>query len=223
MANIAENIKRIKNQLPDGVKLIAVSKFHPVEKLLEAYGAGQRFFGENHAQEIAAKAPDVPHDVKWHFIGHLQSNKVRMIMPHIDMIHSIDSVKLIKTVNKEAARIDRIVKVLLQIHVAQEKTKSGFRVDELLSLADTGQFEGLDHVKVCGIMAMATNTDDKKQVALEFSTVRDTFEKLKKDFFSQDDCFQELSMGMSNDWKIAVDQGSTMVRIGTDIFGPREY
>lgn len=223
MANIAENIKRIKNQLPDGVKLIAVSKFHPVEKLLEAYGAGQRFFGENHAQEIAAKAPDMPHDVKWHFIGHLQSNKVRMIMPHIDMIHSIDSVKLIKTVNKEAARIDRIVKVLLQIHVAQEKTKSGFRVDELLSLADTGQFEGLDHVKVCGIMAMATNTDDKKQVALEFSTVRDTFEKLKKDFFSQDDCFQELSMGMSNDWKIAVDQGSTMVRIGTDIFGPREY
>ena len=223
MTSIAENIQKVTSQLPAGVKLIAVSKFHPVAKLLEAYDAGQRLFGENHAQEIMAKAPAAPQDVAWNFIGHLQSNKVRMIMPHIDMIHSIDSIKLLNTVNKEAARIDKTVKVLLQLHVAQEETKSGFGVDELLTAGTLGQLEGLDHVQVCGLMAMATNTHDEKQVAREFGIVRHTFEILKEEFFSDTTCFQELSMGMSNDWKIAVEEGSTMVRIGTDIFGPREY
>ena len=191
---------------------------------MEAYDAGQRLFGESRAQELVAKAPELPKDICWHFIGHLQKNKVRAIMPYVAVIESVDSVKLLRLIEKEAERIDRTVDVLLQLHVAQEETKSGFSVDELLEAAEAGQLtEGLPHVNVCGVMAMASLTDDMDQVAKEFDLVRRTYITLKDGCFDESEYFNELSMGMSDDWRIAVDCGSTMVRIGSAIFGPREY
>lgn len=221
--SIAQNIERITAQLPDGVRLVAVSKFHPIERLQEAYDAGQRIFGENRAQELAAKAPQLPSDIEWHFIGHLQKNKVRMIMPWASVIQSIDSVELLQLVNKEAARINRHVNVLLQLHVAKEQTKSGFTVEEVLQAAGEGAFNDLTNVTIVGVMAMATFTDDMSQVASEFETVRNTFLTLRDKYFASDPAFKEISMGMSDDWPIAVEHGATLVRIGTDIFGQREY
>ena len=223
MASIKENLENVTAQLPSGVRLVAVSKFHPVEELAEAYEAGQRLFGENRAQELIAKAPQLPDDIRWHFIGHLQKNKVRAIMPHVSVIESVDSVKLLELIEKEAARIDRKVDVLLQLHVAQEETKSGFSVEELLSAGENGLLTCYDHVRVCGLMAMASLTDDMEQVAQEFDLVRRTYLILKDGCF--DDCaeFFELIMGMSDDWQVAVKYGATLVRIGTAIFGPRSY
>ncbi|MBQ9576182.1 MAG: YggS family pyridoxal phosphate-dependent enzyme [Muribaculaceae bacterium] len=223
MASIKENLEKVKAQLPEGVRLIAVSKFHPVEELAEAYEAGQRLFGENRAQELVAKAPQLPDDIRWHFIGHLQKNKVRAIMPHVSVIESVDSVELLQLIEKEAARIDRTVDVLLQLHVAQEETKSGFSVDEILEAADAGQLTCYPHVHVCGMMAMASLTDDMEQVAREFDTVRRTYLTLKDGCFDESEYFNELSMGMSDDWQVAVKYGATLVRIGTAIFGPRVY
>ena len=222
MSTIAQNLKQLTSQLPTGVKLVAVSKFHPVERLQEAYDAGQRLFGENRAQELASKAPQLPADIEWNFIGHLQKNKVRMIIPHVAMIQSVDSVELLNLINKEAARVNRHIKVLLQLHVAKEQTKSGFTVDEVLKAAAEGNFENLSNVTIAGVMAMATFTDDMQQVASEFETVHDTFIRLRKMKFATPD-FKEISMGMSDDWPIAVEHGATIVRIGTDIFGAREY
>lgn len=221
--SIAQNIERITKQLPQGVKLVAVSKFHPVEKIMEAYDAGQRIFGENRAQELSAKAPQLPTEIEWHFIGHLQKNKVRMIMPWVSIIQSIDSIELLKLVDKEAARINRHVNVLLQLHVAKEQTKSGFTVNEILTAAKNGEFEGLNNVTITGMMAMATFTDDMEQVANEFETVHRTFLALRDKYFTGNPSFKEISMGMSDDWHIAVQHGATFVRIGTDIFGAREY
>ena len=221
--SIAQNIERITAQLPQGVKLVAVSKFHPIERLQEAYAAGQRIFGENRAQELAAKAPQMPSDVEWHFIGHLQKNKARMIMPWASTIQSIDSTELLQLVNKEAARIDRHVNVLLQLHVAKEQTKSGFTIEKVLKAASEGAFSNLSNVTITGMMAMATFTSDMEQVASEFEQVHDTFVKLRDNYFAGDERFKEISMGMSNDWPIAVQHGATLVRIGTDIFGQREY
>ena len=221
--SIAQNIEHIKSQLPNGVKLVAVSKFHPVERLQEAYDAGQRIFGENRAQELAAKAPLLPSDIEWHFIGHLQKNKVRMIMPWVTTIQSIDSVELLRLVDKEAARINRHINVLLQLHVAQEMTKSGFSVNEVLDAASNGDFENLRHVTITGVMAMATFTDDMEQVAREFACVQSTFDELRNKHFAGNDNFCQVSMGMSDDWHIAVQHGATLVRIGTNIFGAREY
>ncbi len=221
MTSIAQNINHINSQLPQGVRLVAVSKFHPVERLQEAYDAGQRLFGENRAQELAAKAPQLPTDIEWHFIGHLQKNKVRMIMPWVSTIQSIDSTQLLQLVNKEAARINRNIKVLLQLHVAKEQTKSGFTVEEVLQAANEGAFNTLSNVTIAGVMAMATFTDDMQQVASEFETVHDTFLALQKTLNTPN--FKEISMGMSDDWPIAVEHGATIVRIGTDIFGAREY
>ena len=224
MTQIQKNITELKEQLPQGVRLVAVSKYHPVEELMEAYDAGQRLFGESRAQELVVKAPELPKDICWHFIGHLQKNKVRAIMPYVAVIESVDSVKLLRLIEKEAERIDRTVDVLLQLHVAQEETKSGFSVDEVLEAAEAGQLtEGLPHVNVCGVMAMASLTDDMDQVAKEFDLVRRTYITLKDGCFDESEYFNELSMGMSDDWRIAVDCGSTMVRIGSAIFGPREY
>lgn len=223
MANIKENLKEITAKLPDGVKLVAVSKFHPVEELAEAYEAGQRLFGENRAQELVAKAPQLPKDIRWHFIGHLQKNKVRAIMPHVTVIESVDSVELLKLIEKEAARINRTVEVLLQLHVAQEETKSGFSVDEVLEAGEAGELTCYPHVRVCGVMAMASLTDDMEQVAREFDTVRRTYLTLKDGPFDESEDFNQLSMGMSDDWKVAVNYGATLVRIGTAIFGPRSY
>ncbi|MBR5086756.1 MAG: YggS family pyridoxal phosphate-dependent enzyme [Muribaculaceae bacterium] len=221
--SIAQNIERITTQLPEGVKLVAVSKFHPVERLLEAYNAGQRIFGENRAQELAAKAPQMPADIEWHFIGHLQKNKVRMIMPWVSTIQSIDSTQLLQLVNKEAARIDRHINVLLQLHVAKEQTKSGFSVNEILEAAVEGAFNNLSNVTIAGVMAMATFTDDLDQVASEFELVYNTFLTLRDKYFANNPAFKEISMGMSDDWPVAVEHGATLVRIGTDIFGQREY
>ena len=221
--SIAQNLQRITAQLPNNVKLVAVSKFHPVEKVMEAYDAGQRIFGENRAQELAAKAPQMPSDIEWHFIGHLQKNKVRMIMPWASVIQSIDSIELLQLVNKEAARIDRHVNVLLQLHVAKEQTKSGFTIDEVLQAAAEGAFNDLSNVTIAGVMAMATFTDNMEQVASEFELVHHTFLTLRDKYFAGDDAFKQISMGMSDDWPIAVEHGATLVRIGTDIFGAREY
>ena len=221
--SITQNIQRLTAQLPQGVKLVAVSKFHPIERIHEAYDAGQRIFGENRAQELAAKAPQLPSDIEWHFIGHLQKNKVRMIMPWASIIQSIDSTQLLQLVNKEAARINRHVNVLLQLHVAKEQTKSGFTIDEIFEAAEDGAFRDLSNVTICGVMAMATFTDDMEQVASEFEVVRNTFLTLRDKYFSHNDAFKEISMGMSDDWRIAVEHGATLVRIGTNIFGQREY
>jgi len=223
MSEVKENLEKLVAKLPHGVRLVAVSKFHPVEAVREAYDAGQRLFGENRAQELIAKAPQLPDDIRWHFIGHLQRNKVRAIMPYVSVIESIDSVDLLKLVEKEAARIDRTVDVLLQLHVAQESTKSGFSIEEVLAAATAGELEGYDHVHVCGVMAMASLTDDKKQIEREFDLVRRTYLALKDDCFDESEWFNELSMGMSDDWPIAVQQGATLVRVGTAIFGEREY
>ena len=221
--SITQNIQRLTAQLPQGVKLVAVSKFHPIERLQEAYDAGQRIFGENRAQELAAKAPQLPSDIEGPFIGHLQRNKVRMIIPWTSIIQSIDSTQLLQLVNKEAARINRHVNVLLQLHVAKEQTKSGFTLDEIFEAAEDGAFRDLSNVTICGVMAMATFTDDMEQVASEFELVRNTFLTLRDKYFSHNDAFKEISMGMSDDWRIAVEHGATLVRIGTNIFGQREY
>ena len=221
--SIAENITQIKAQLPEGVSLVAVSKYQPVKQLQEAYAAGQRIFGESHAQELVAKAPLMPDDVQWHFIGHLQRNKVRQIMPIVSLIHSVDSIRLLSTIDKEAARIGRSVDVLLQLHVAQEEAKSGFAVEELMQLAENGEFQPFKHVRYRGLMAMATFTTDTALIASEFARVASTYATLlEKQIFPGAD-FNQLSMGMSDDWHIAVEHGATLVRIGTQIFGPRQY
>ena len=221
--SIAENITQIKAQLPEGVSLVAVSKYHPVEQLQEAYAAGQRIFGESHAQELVAKAPLMPDDVRWHFIGHLQRNKVRQIMPIVSLIHSVDSIRLLSTIDKEAARIGRTVDVLLQLHVAQEEAKSGFAVEELMQLAEYGEFQPFKHVRYRGLMAMATFTTDTALIASEFARVASTYATLLEKQIFPDADFNQLSMGMSDDWHIAVEHGATLVRIGTQIFGPRQY
>lgn len=221
--DVADRLAAIRATIPSGVKLVAVSKFHPVEALREAYDAGQRLFGESRAQEIAAKYGQMPSDVEWHFIGHLQTNKVRQIIPCVSMIHSVDSVKLLNCIDAEARRAGRTVDVLLQLHVAQEVTKSGMTPDECVELAEAGSFSGLMNVRVRGVMGMATFTDDLDQVSGEFRSIRRTFLRLQSGYFAGDDNFSEISMGMSDDYRVAIDEGSTLVRIGTSIFGPRQY
>lgn len=221
--DVADRLAAILATIPSGVKLVAVSKFHPVEALREAYDAGQRLFGESRAQELSAKYRQMPSDVEWHFIGHLQTNKVRQIIPCVSMIHSVDSVKLLNCIDAEARRAGRIVDVLLQLHVAQEVTKSGMTPDECVELAEAGSFGGLMNVRVRGVMGMATFTDDLDQVRGEFRSIRRTFLRLQSGYFAGDDNFSEISMGMSDDYRVAIDEGSTLVRIGTSIFGPRQY
>ncbi|MGN1238957.1 MAG: YggS family pyridoxal phosphate-dependent enzyme [Muribaculaceae bacterium] len=220
---IAKNIKDFGSELPDGVKLVAVSKFHPVEALREAYDAGQRIFGESRVQEIQLKHRLMPADVQWHFIGHLQTNKVRALVPYVALIHSIDSERLLACVDSEAKRIGRTVNVLLQLHVAQEETKFGFSPEECIAFAESGAIAQMDGVRVCGVMGMATNTDDEAQVRREFRIIKETFDTLKRRFFADADCFKEISMGMSDDYRIAIEEGATLVRIGTSIFGERQY
>ena len=221
MTSIAQHIQELQASLPAGVTLVAVSKFHPVEALQEAYDAGQRVFGESRAQELVAKARVLPKDIEWHFIGPLQSNKVKDIAPFIHLIHSIDSVKLLQEVNKQAAKHDRVIRVLLEIHVAEEETKHGFSVEECRELA--AHLPELPHVSISGIMGMATQTDDEAQIRREFRTLHQLFKELKAGAFKDSDDFSILSMGMSHDYRIAIEEGSTMVRVGTYIFGEREY
>ena len=223
MTEIGRNIERLRSEMPQGVKIVAVSKFHPVERLMQAYDAGQRAFGENRAQELVGKVGMMPGDVSWHFIGKLQKNKVRMVVRHVSLIQSIDSEALLRLVDAEAARAGRVVDVLLELHVAREETKSGFSADEMLALQDCGEIAALRNVRVCGLMAMASFVEDARQIEREFGEARSMFERLRGGMFAGRDEFAVLSMGMSDDWRIAVDCGSTMVRIGTTIFGAREY
>ncbi len=221
--SVASEIERFTDELPANVRLVAVSKFHPVEKLMEAYSAGQRIFGESRVQELVQKAQEMPADVQWHFIGHLQTNKVRALLPHVSLIHSVDSERLLDCIDKEAERIGRTVDVLLQIHVAQEEAKFGFTLQEITQLANSGKLTAMSHVRVVGVMAMATNTDDDAEIRREFAEAHHVFYTLKDGCFFGDEHFCELSMGMSDDYRLAIAEGSTMVRIGTTIFGAREY
>lgn len=221
--SISANIKELNASLPAGVTLVAVSKFHPVEALQEAYDAGQRIFGESRAQELVAKQKVLPPDIEWHFIGPLQSNKVKDIAPFIHTIHSIDSLKLLQEVNKQAAKQGRIIRVLLEIHIAQEEAKHGFSPDECRELLHSLQPDAFPNIRIGGLMGMATNTDDARQIGREFSELHALFAELKESACTRDEDFHELSMGMSHDYPIAIREGSTMIRVGTHIFGEREY
>lgn len=220
---IAENLKQVLSELPEGVRLVAVSKFHPNEAIEEAYGAGQRIFGESKVQEMDAKHESLPKDIEWHFIGHLQTNKVKYIVPYVSLIHGIDSYKLLVEVNKQAAKVNRIVCCLLQLHIAQEETKFGFSFDECRDLLRAGKWNELKNVQICGLMGMASNTDNVEQIRKEFRSLHDFFQEVKSIWFADNDCFKELSMGMSHDYHEAIAAGSTMVRVGSKIFGERIY
>ena len=220
---IAESLIRVSATLLPGVKLVAVSKYHPVEALQEAYNAGQRIFGESHVQELVAKHETLPQDIQWHFIGHLQTNKVKYIASFVSLIHSVDSLKLLREIEKQADRAGRTIDVLLQLHVAQEDTKFGFTPDEVTSLLADGECLALSHVRIVGLMAMASNTDNEIQIDSEFACVQGIFENLKSRFFADRPEFTEISMGMSHDYTIAQRHGATLVRVGSMIFGDRVY
>lgn len=221
--SISSILSSIKTDLPDHVRLVAVSKFHPVEMIEEAYHAGQRIFGENHVQEMTQKHELLPKDIEWHFIGHLQTNKVKYIAPFVSLIHSVDSFKLLKEINKQAEKSQRVISCLLQIHIAQEETKFGFSFDECRTMLQEEDWKTLTHVQLCGVMGMATFTDDVQEVRNEFRSLKKFFDEIKENYFSNNDAFHEISMGMTDDYPIAIEEGSTLIRIGTKIFGERVY
>lgn len=221
MKTITSSIRQLKATLPENVTLVAVSKLHPAGAIEEAYAAGQRVFGESKAQELTAKYEQLPKDIEWHFIGHLQTNKVKYIAPFIHTIQTIDSLKLLQKVDEQAALCGRNIRVLLQIHIALETEKFGFSPDECRELLRSGALSSCQHITICGLMGMATFTDDKAQVLKEFDGLRTLFDAFKRDFFTGNASFSELSMGMSQDYSLAVSAGSTMVRIGGLIFGER--
>ena len=221
--SIATAIEQIRHELPSTVQLVAVSKFKPVEDIRLAYDAGQRAFGENRPQELAFKAPLLPADIQWHFIGHLQTNKVRFIAPYISMIEAVDSLRLLKEINKQAARCGRVIKVLLELHIAEEETKYGLTLDACRELLAAGEWREMEHVQICGLMMMASYVDDTEQIRREMTLAADFFDEVKSAYFPSDPAFCERSWGMSHDYRLAVQEGSTMVRIGTTIFGPRVY
>ena len=218
---IAENIKEIQSNLPENVTLVAVSKTKPVEDLQEAYNAGQRIFGENKVQEMTSKYELLPKDIQWHLIGHLQTNKVKYIAPYVSLIHSIDSEKLLREVNKEAKKNNRIISCLLQFHIAEEETKFGFSFDEAKELIESEAFLNFQNIQIVGIMGMASFTENEQQIRNEFQTLHDYFQVLKSHYFKFNPDFKEISMGMSGDYKIAIEHGSTMIRVGSTIFGHR--
>ena len=222
---IAERIHSIFNQLPEGVRLVAVSKYHPSEAIREAYATGQRVFGESHAQELQRKHEELADltDVEWHFIGHLQTNKVKYIAPYVHLIHSGDSPHLLAEINKQALKVGRVIPCLLQLHVAQEETKFGFTIDEALTYLKSGEWRTLEGVQLAGVMAMASNIDDEDCIRNEFRQVRRFFDIAKQQFFADCAAFKEVSMGMSDDWHIAIGEGATLIRLGTCIFGERQY
>ena len=217
-ANIAEQIKRISDTLPCGVTLIAVSKYHPADAVMQAYEAGQRDFGESKAQDLVKKHDILPNDIKWHFIGHLQSNKIKYIAPFVHLIHSIDSYKLLQEVNRHGEKQNRRIACLLQIHIAQEETKFGFTPDECMEMLSNNEWQSLKNVEIRGLMCMASNTDDESQIADEFSKVQMLFNNIKEKFFAGNDSFNILSAGMSDDYPIAIKFGSNHIRVGSKIF-----
>ena len=216
MTEIQQHIASIRANIPEQVTLICVSKFHSHEAIMEAYACGERDFGESRVQELLPKYEALPKDIRWHFIGHLQTNKVKQIVPFVHMIHSVDSVRLLETINKEAEKIGRHIKVLLEVHVAKEETKSGFTPEEFLSLKT--QLSSLNHIEVCGVMGMATNTEDQEEWHRCFREIKSLASHLSPILSSP-----EISMGMSDDYLVAIEEGSTMIRIGSTIFGERQY
>lgn len=221
--SIQANLKEVLSELPAGVRLVAVSKFHPNEALEEAYAAGQRIFGESHVQEMTQKYETLPKDIEWHFIGHLQTNKVKYMAPYVAMIHAIDSYKLLAEVNKQAAKANRVIPCLLQIHIAQEETKFGFSFDECRDMLNAGEWKELKNIRLAGVMGMATNLDDAEQIKREFCSLNTFFKEIKQSYFTDSTSFKEISMGMSHDYPLAVETGSTLVRVGSKIFGERNY
>jgi len=217
---IKENLESIKGQLPSGVQLVAVSKFHPVSALMEAYDAGQKIFGENRPQELATKVPQMPSDVQWHFIGHLQTNKLKMVLPYVKMVQSIDTLHLLQAVNKWCGENSRKTDILLELHIGAEDTKQGFYEEEILDIL----FNAVKYpnVRFCGLMGMASHTDDEELIRADFSRIS-SFKDYINDLFPELEDFNQLSIGMSDDWKLALDYGATIIRVGTSIFGKREY
>ena len=221
--DVAGKLREVKSNIPEGVTLVAVSKFHPNEYIEAAYAEGQRVFGESHEQELSKKYDTLPKDIQWHFIGQLQTNKVKYIAPYISMVDAVDSLKLLKEINKQAAKHDRVIDVLLELHIAQEATKYGLTIDACRQLLDDGEWRNLNNVRICGLMMMASNTDDENQIRSEFIQAADFFDEVKAKYFADSAAFCQRSWGMSHDYKIAVECRSTMVRVGTTIFGPRVY
>ena len=221
--SVQSNLKEVIATLPPQVRLVAVSKFHPNEALQEAYDAGQRIFGESKVQEMTQKYESLPKDIEWHFIGHLQTNKIKYMAPYVAMIHGVDSFRLLVEINKQAAKAGRIIPCLLQIHIAQEETKFGFSFEECREMLAQGEWKSLKNISLCGLMGMATNTEDETEIQKEFQSLGTFFLKIKKEFFNENPSFKELSMGMSDDYPIAIENGSTLVRVGSRIFGNRYY
>jgi PLP dependent protein len=219
--NISENIRKLKEEIPAHVKIIAISKTHTPGQILEVYGTGHRMFGENRAQELIDKQPLLPDDIQWHFVGHLQTNKVKYIAPYVSLIHSIDSLKLLKEVNKQAQKNKRVIDCLLQFHIALEDSKYGLSRDETAGLLGSQEYKKLQNIRIAGVMGMATFTEDMNRVRKEFQTLKAYFDFLKDNYLADDEGFSEISMGMTGDYKVAIEEGSTMVRIGTAIFGER--
>ena len=221
--SIQSNIQSIRQHIPTHVKLVCVSKFNPNESILEAYESGERVFGESKVQELCEKHESLPKDISWHFIGHLQSNKIKYIVPFVSLIHGVDSYKLLCDINKQAEKTGKTVNCLLQIHIAQEDTKFGFSTEELLDMLDKGDWKSLKNIELCGLMGMATFTENTEQVRMEFRYLKTLFDRIKSTYFAHEPAFCELSMGMSDDYLIAIEEGSTLVRLGSSIFGHRNY
>ncbi len=221
--SIKDNLDRIMNELPARVKLVAVSKFHPVERLMEAYNAGQRLFGENRPQEFAAKVPLMPADVQWHFIGHLQTNKLKLVLPHASLVESVDSMHLLEAINAWGAANGKVVPILLELHLGAEETKHGFSEKDIFEIFRVRAVPSLKNLEFRGLMGMATNTEDEAVIEADFARIEALFNRIREEFPELRDTFTELSIGMSGDWPLAVKHGATIVRIGTDIFGEREY
>ena len=219
---VSDNLKALYEKLPSAVKLVAVSKFHPVSRMMEAYEAGQRVFGENRPQELAQKVPQMPSDVEWHFIGHLQTNKLKLVLPYVSLVQSVDSFHLLEAIDKWGSDNGKTVDVLLELHLGAEETKHGFSEEEIVTILNTAG-EGGSHIRIRGLMGMATNTEDEGVIEADFARIEALFQRIRAEHPELRDTFTELSIGMSGDWPVAVRHGATMVRIGTDIFGEREY
>jgi len=221
--DVRGHLHQILQTLPQGVRLVAISKYHPNEYIEAAYAEGQRLFGESHEQELRLKHESLPKDIEWHFIGHLQTNKVKYIAPYVTMVESVDSLKLLREINRQAERCGRVIRVLLELHIAEESTKYGLTLDDCRQLLAGGEWRKMKHVSICGLMMMASFTDDQQQIRREMQTARDFFDEVKAAYFADSEDFRERSWGMSDDYQIAIETGATMVRIGTSIFGPRVY
>ena len=221
--DVKSNLHEVLDTLPQGVRLVAISKYHPNEYIEAAYEEGQRVFGESHEQELRQKHQTLPADIEWHFIGHLQTNKVKYIAPYVSMVEAVESLKLLREINKQAEKCGRVIKVLLELHIAEEATKYGLTLDACRELLAGGEWREMKNVQICGLMMMASFVDDAEQIRREMTIARDFFDEVKAQYFADDDTFCERSWGMSDDYPIALETGTTMIRVGTKIFGPRVY